>query len=339
MIGGMQFESLKVFCDVARNQSFSRAADANRISQSAVSQIVNQLEKRLGVQLVDRSCRPLQLTRSGKTYYDGCKKLVEQYLKVESAVRGGNGHSHGRSLDTPIRVAAIYSVGLRDMSQVVQRFVAQHPGIQIEIEYLHPDRVTERVLDGTADFGLISFPKPTRKLGALPWREEEMVVVCALSHPFVAAGGVRLAQLEGQKYVGFDKDLVIRRKVDRFLKDHGVMVEVVLEFDNVENIKQAIEISAGVALLPAPAVQREIRGGTLAAVALRDARLVRPLGILHRRTPKPSPTAQQFIELLRQPDEPNSEDQPASGLYAAGHKTPAAPSKPNGKLASRGNGS
>ena len=59
----MQFEALKVFCDVARNQSFSRAADANRISQSAVSQIVNQLEKRLGVQLVDRSCRPLQLTQ------------------------------------------------------------------------------------------------------------------------------------------------------------------------------------------------------------------------------------------------------------------------------------
>ena len=332
----MQFEALKVFCDVARNQSFSRAADANRISQSAVSQIVNQLEKRLGVQLVDRSHRPLQLTHSGKTYYDGCKKLVEQYLEVESLVRNGNGN--GQHLETSIRVAAIYSVGLRDMSQYVQRFVAQQPGVQINIEYLHPDRVTERLLDGTADFGLISFPEATRKLAAIPWREEEMVVACAPSHPFVAAGSVQISQLDGQKYVGFDKDLVIRRKVDRFLRDQGVSVEVVLEFDNVENIKQAIEISAGVALLPAPVLQREVRAGTLAAVPLQDVRFVRPLGILHRRSPKPSPTALRFIELLRQPDEPNSEDQPVSGLYAAGHKTPAHPSKSNGKLASRGNG-
>src|SRR5579859_938049 len=267
----MQFEALKVFCDVARNQSFSRAADANRISQSAVSQIVNQLEKRLGVQLVDRSRRPLQLTLTGKTYYDGCKKLVEQYLEVESAIRNGN----GQHLESSIRVAAIYSVGLRDMSQYVQRFVAQQPGVQINIEYLHPDRVTERVLDGTADFGLISFPEATRKLAAVPWREEGMVVACPPSHPFVAGGGVRIGQLEGQKYVGFDKDLVIRRKVDRFLRDHGVSTEVVLEFDNVENIKQAIEIAAGVALLPAPVLQREVRAGTLAALPLRDARFVR----------------------------------------------------------------
>jgi len=332
----MQFEALKVFCDVARNQSFSRAADANRISQSAVSQIVNQLEKRLGVQLVDRSHRPLRLTHSGKTYYDGCKKLVEQYLEVESAVRNGSGD--GRALETAVRVAAIYSVGLRNMSQYVQRFVAQQPGVEVNIEYLHPDRVTERVLDGTADLGLISFPEATRKLAAIPWREEEMVVACAPSHPFAGAGGVRVAQLEGQKYVGFDRDLVIRRKVDRFLRDRGVTAEVVLEFDNVENIKQAIEIAAGVALLPAPALQREVRAGTLAAVPLTDARFVRPLGILHRRSPKPSPPAQRFIELLRQPDEPISEDQPVSGLYAAGHKSPAGPPKSNGKLASRGNG-
>jgi len=229
-------------------------------------------------------------------------------------------------------------VGLRDMSQYVQRFVAQQPGVQIEIEYLHPDRVTERVLDGTADFGLISFPEATRKLAALPWREEEVVVACAPSHPFVGGGAATLAQLAGQKFVGFDKELLIRRKVDRFLRDHGIAVDVVLEFDNVENIKQAIEIAAGVALLPAPVLQREVRAGTLAAVPLKDVRFVRPLGILHRRVPRPSPTAQRFIELLRQPDEPNSEDQPVSGLYAAGHKAPPALSRSNGKLASRGNG-
>ena len=295
----MQFEALKVFCDVARNQSFSRAADVNQISQSAVSQIVNQLEKRLGVQLVDRSCRPLQLTHSGRAYFDGCKKLVEQYLEVEASIRNGNGNGNGRHLDASIRVAAIYSVGLRDMSQYVQRFVAQQPGAQIEIEYLHPDRVTERVLDGTADFGLISFPDSTRKLVAVPWREEEMVVACAPSHPFVAEGRVPVSQLNGLKYVGFDRDLVIRRKVDRFLRDHGVRTEAVFEFDSIENIKKAVEVGTGVALLPEPTIRQEVTAGSLVGLRLDGAKLVRPLGIIHCRQQKLGSAALAFIDLLR----------------------------------------
>jgi DNA-binding transcriptional LysR family regulator len=311
----MQFESLKVFCDVARQKSFSSAAAANGISQSAVSQIVLQLEKRLGVLLVDRSRRPLKLTRQGQAYYDGCRRLVEEYQAVEAAVRNISERITGA-----VRVAAIYSVGLRDLSQYVQRFVAQHQEAEIEIEYLHPDRVVAGVLEGTADFGLVSFPQPTRNLTALPWREEEMVLACAPSHPLVARRRVRVAALSGQKYVGFDRDLVIRKKVDRFLRDHGVSVDVALEFDNIENIKDAIEINAGVALLPLPALKREIEAGTLAGAPLSDARFVRPLGIIHRRDPKPSATAQAFIELLRQPDDPDSEERPASGLFASGSR-------------------
>jgi DNA-binding transcriptional LysR family regulator len=311
----MQFESLKMYCDVARYRSFSEAASANGVSQSAVSQVVNQLEKRLGVLLVDRSRRPLQLTREGRAYYDGCRKLVDQYLDVEASIR-----NLGAEASAKVHVAAIYSVGLRDMSQYVQRFVADRPNVRIDIEYLHPDRVVEKVQDGTADFGLVSFPQASRKLTAIPWREEEMVLACAATHPLAGRSSIRAAQLQGEKFVGFDKDLVIRKKVDRFLRDHGVQVDVVLEFDNVENIKQALEISAGVALLPLPALQRDVRNGTLAAVALSDARLVRPLGIIHRRNPKPSQAAAAFIELLRQPDEPVPSDRPVAGIFASGNK-------------------
>jgi DNA-binding transcriptional LysR family regulator len=309
----MQFESLKVFCDVARQRSFSSAAAANGISQSAVSQIVNQLEKRLGVLLVDRSRRPLQLTRQGQAYYDGCRKLVDEYQAVEASVR-----NVGERITGTVRVAAIYSVGLRDMSQYVQRYSAQHPEARVEIEYLHPDRVVEKSLEGTADFGLVSFPRRTRKLTALAWREEEMVLACAPSHPFVARRRVKAAALAGQKYVGFDRDLVIRKQVDRFLRAHGAAVDVVLEFDNIENIKDAIEINAGVALLPLPALRREIETGTLAAVPLSDARFVRPLAIIHRRSPGPGASARAFIELLRQPDDPASEEGPVAGAFAGG---------------------
>src|SRR5438270_10948037 len=111
----MQFESLKVFCDVARHRSFSQAALTNHVTQSAASQIVLQLEKRMGVRLVDRSTRPLQLTVPGRRYYEGCKGLVEQYLELEASVREAN-----HELAVTVQVAAIYSVGLSDMGQYVE---------------------------------------------------------------------------------------------------------------------------------------------------------------------------------------------------------------------------
>ena len=308
----MQFESLKVFCDIARFRSFSQAAVANEVTQSAASQIVLQLEKRLGVQLIDRSTRPLQLTPPGQVYYDGCKGLVDQYLDVEATVRNSEGE-----IAASIQVVAIYSVGLGDMSQYIQRFAEQRPGVEVHIEYLHPDRVYEKVLDGTADFGLVSFPRKHRELGSIPWRDEEMVLACPTAHPLARQRFVRVAQLEGEKYIGFDKGLMIRREVDRFLRDHDVSVDVVLEFDNIENIKKAIEISAGVALLPLPTLRREIKDGTLVAVSLAHARFVRPLGIIHRRGQLLSSSTRKFIELLCQS---NRSQVTASGAALGGNR-------------------
>jgi len=292
----MQFEALKVFCDIARFRSFSQAAAANDLTQPAASQIVNQLEKRLGVRLVDRSTRPLQLTPEGQTYYEGCRTLVEQYLEIESVVRRKE-----PEILTTVQVAAIYSVGLRDMNQYTERF-NENAAERVQIEYTHPDRVYERVQAGAADVGLISFPKKSRDLTVIPWREEEMVITCAPGHHLAHNGPVKLKQLANEPFVGFERGLTIRRQIDRFLKDHGVALDVAMEFDNIENIKHAVEVS-GVTLLPLPTVQREIAAGNLAAVRLADARMVRPLAIIHRRSPRPTPAAQRFIDLLRQPED------------------------------------
>jgi DNA-binding transcriptional LysR family regulator len=292
----MQFEALKVFCDIARFRSFSQAAAANDLTQPAASQIVNQLEKRLGVQLVDRSTRPLQLTPEGQTYYEGCRNLVEQYLEIENAIRRKE-----PEITTTVQVAAIYSVGLRDMNQYTERF-NENAAERVQIEYTHPDRVYEKVQTGAADVGLISFPKKSRDLTVIPWREEEMVITCAPGHHLAHNGPVKLKQLANEPFVGFERGLTIRRQIDRFLKDHGVALDVAMEFDNIENIKHAVEVS-GVTLLPLPTVQREITAGNLAALRLADARMVRPLAIIHRRNPKPTPAAQRFIDLLRQPED------------------------------------
>lgn len=297
----LRLEALQIFCDVARCRSFSQAAAANGVTQSAASQIVLHLEHRLGVQLIDRSTRPLQLTELGHVYYEGCRQLVEQYRELEASIRKGQ-----TEIDATIQVAAIYSVGLGDMGHYVERFTSQHPGAKVHVDYLHPDRVYEKVLDGTADFGLVSFPRKSREVNVLPWREEPMVVACPPRHALAGRNTVRPLDLTGEKFIGFDRNLVIRRHVDRFLREHGVAVEIEMEFDNIESIKKAIEISGNVALLPEPTVRREVQAGTLVAVPITGARLVRPLGILLNRHHKLTTTVLRFIDLLRQPEGPDS---------------------------------
>jgi DNA-binding transcriptional LysR family regulator len=290
----MQVETLKVFCDVARLRSFSRGAAENGVLQSAASQAVHQLEKRLGVPLIDRSHRPWDLTAEGRRFYEGCREVLDQYYQLEAEIR----HT-GNGTETLVQVAAIYSIGLGDLNQCIESFQAEHPQIRVHIEYLHPDRVFDRVLAGEVDFGIVSFPPARRDLAVIPWRREPMVVACPREHPLAQFSAVPPRDLNGVKFIAFDKDLRIRREVDRFLKQHGVAIEVALEFDNVEAIKRAIEVGAGVSLLPAPTLTRELRTGTLAAVALADAEFARPLGIIHRRGKRLAAGTQQFIERLQ----------------------------------------
>ena len=290
----MQFEALKVFCDIARCRSFSQAAAANGLTQSAASHIVHQLEERLGTQLIDRSTRPLQLTATGQAYYDGCRGLVEQYLELEASIIRSR-----VPLAATVEVAAIYSVGLGDMGRYVERFQARQPHVRVHVEYLHPDRVHEKVHEGSADLGMVSFPRKSKELAVQPWREEEMVLACPPSHALARCRSVKVARLAGEKYVAFAKGLVIRREVDRFLRDHGVAADVVAEFDNIENIKKGIAVLAGVALLPEPTLRQEVQAGTLTARPLDGCRFVRPLGIIYRRQHQLSAAASRFLDLLR----------------------------------------
>ncbi|WP_165222714.1 LysR family transcriptional regulator [Aquisphaera insulae] len=295
----MQFESLKIFCDVVRWASFSRGAEESGISQSSASQAVHQLEVRLGVKLIDRSRRPLVPTTAGKLYYEGCKELVGRYIELEHRVKSTLGE--GKVIGT-VGVASIYSVGMHHMSQYVRDFEERFPEASVRLEYLHPTRVVERVIGGGADLGLISYPKKWPELTVIPWREEVMMLAIHPSHRFARLPRVDIRELDGEAFVAFDAELSIRKAIDRTLRHHDVDVEIVHEFDNIENLKRAVEIPAGLSILPEPSLAREVRAGTLVAVPISGQdpkyRLNRPIAIVHRRNETLDMTAARFLELL-----------------------------------------
>ena len=196
-------------------------------------------------------------------------------------------------------MASIYSAGLNHIQQFVRKFHERYPAASVRVEYLHPTRVVESVMAGDAELGLISFPKRWAELEVIPWREEEMVLAVPPMHRFAARGAVASRELDGETFVGFDADLSIRRAIDKFLRAHEVHVKVALEFDNIENIKRAVEIASGVAILPRPTLAGEVRSGTLAAVSFLDDNLARPLAIIHRRSGALGLTASRLLRMLQ----------------------------------------
>ncbi|MGD0744950.1 MAG: LysR family transcriptional regulator [Verrucomicrobiota bacterium] len=290
----MQIDTLKIYCDVVRLHSFSRGADANNVLQATASLTVQRLERHLDVKLIDRSCRPWKPTREGRLFYDGCRKMLDDYHALECEVRGKQVDTHAM-----VRVAAIYSVNLHDMSRCVKQFNELWPQAHVELEYRHPARVWDRVLNDEVDVGIISFPQARRELTVIPWRDEPMVLACHPQHRLACKTKIALRELVGEPFVGFDPDLVIRKRIDGFLREHGVEAKVTLTFDNIEAVKRAVEAGSGVAILPRPTLEHELQAGTLAAVPLSGVNFVRPLGIIYRRGRPLYPTTESFIQLLQ----------------------------------------
>jgi DNA-binding transcriptional LysR family regulator len=290
----MHVRFLKIFCDIVQLASFSRAAEANGISQSNASQVVHQLEERMGVRLIDRSKRPFVLTPEGQRFHEGSRVIVQRYDDLEREVKSLHAAAEAR-----LTVAAIYSVGLAHMSRFQREFLGANPRADVRLEYLHPDRVYEAVENGQADLGLVSYPEASAALAAINWRSEPMVLVCHPQHPLAGRVSVPISALADQPLVAFQEGLKIRSEIDRVLAERRVSVKIELEFDNIETIKQAIEVGAGVSLLPQPTIARELAMGTLAKVAIEGQPLSRPLGIIHRRDRKLSETANRFVVMLQ----------------------------------------
>jgi DNA-binding transcriptional LysR family regulator len=295
----MHLRNVELFCEVVSRSSFSKAAETHQVSQSAASQAVQTLEDRLGAVLIDRSQRPLSLTEAGQIYYDGCRRLLESFRQVEEQVFAISDRVTGR-----LRVAAIYSVGLLEMAELASAYRETYPDVSLTVDYLHPEEVSERVLSGEADLGIVSFPRGGGDFTVVGWLEQSMSIVVSPDHHLASRNGssgpVSVEWLDGESFVGFCSDLRVRRRIDRWLKSAGVSVEVVHEFDNCEHIKRAVEVGSGLSILPEPTLRRELAQGSLVSLSPVDADWKRPLGFIHRRNRQLSTAAERFIERLQE---------------------------------------
>ena len=289
----MNIQTIKIFCDIVELKNFSRTAEINGISQSAVSQQLAQLETQYKLQLVERKKRPIELTIAGEIFYKACKDILDRYRQLNSELSALNRSS------SRINLAAIFSIGMHMLQSYVQKFMSIYPEMNLAIEYLSAKEIYDRLLRGELDIGIVAIPHRDRNLEVYPFENEPLVFACSPSHPLAGRNQIDIHQLQGEKFIAFSKEIPTRHHIDTILNRYRTTVRVIMEFDNIETIKRAIEINSGVSILPAPALRNELQNGTLQAINFSNEKFLRPTGILLRKDKVMSKAGQHLIELLR----------------------------------------
>jgi DNA-binding transcriptional LysR family regulator len=288
---------MKTFCDLVDTGSFSKAAESNQISQSAVSQQVAALERDLGARLLTRGGGFAVPTDAGKAFYRGAKEILRRYEQTLQEVRSA------QEIVRPVlRIGTIYSVGFYLLDPYVRKFLKAHPEVNLDVEYARWNRITAAVLDGEMDMGIVAFPEKHRSVEIIPFAEEQLVVVCSPEHPLARRRHIEPSDLKGERFVAFEANVPTRRHIDRVLRGYRVQVDIAMEFDNNETLKRAVEVGAGLSVLPTANVAREAASGYLAVVPFRDpTRWVRKIAIIRRRGKAHSKAEMMLLRVLRSP--------------------------------------
>ncbi|HEY6403271.1 MAG TPA: LysR family transcriptional regulator [Blastocatellia bacterium] len=290
----MHVETLKTFCDLIETGSFSKAAALNFVSQSAVSQQVKSLEQRFEARLIERGQRKgVTPTEAGKIFYAECKEILERFHALEERLRVKSAAIAGS-----VKVATVYSIGLHELPPYVKRFIKAHPQVKVHIEYSRTDKVYDACLNNTIDFGIVALPLRRPNIAVIPFREDKLVIVCNPEHRLARRRRISVRALAGEDFIAFERDIPTRKTIDRILKQHGVAVNYMMEFDNIETIKRSVEVGIGVSILPETAVANEVKNKLLVALDFTEGVFTRPIGIIHRKGKVFGEAAREFIRLL-----------------------------------------
>jgi len=285
-----------MFCDLAETQSFTKAAQVNGVTQSAVSQQITSLERLFKSLLVERGKKKFRLTPEGDLLYEHSKQILETYAGLRAKLK-----ETSEVVSGTIRLATVYSIGLHDLPPYLKQFLKSYPGANVHVEYRHARQIYEDIFSNVVDLGLVAYPAHARNLEVVPLRKDPLVLICHPNHPFAKRKNLKLKALDGQKFVGFQRDIPTRKALDRLFKEHRVTVDYVTEFDNVETVKRAVEIDYGLAIVPKTTIAQEVANQTLVALHFEEGDFPRPLALIHTRSKVLSPAMKKFIALLKEP--------------------------------------
>jgi len=282
------------FLEVARRGSVSRAAEVLFITQPTLTARLHGLERELGTALFLRTPHGMRLTDSGRAWIPYAERalraLVDGRDALEQVMTASAGH---------LMIAAAPAVSTYVLPELLERFVARHPRVEVSVRTGHSEDVVELVVRDEVQLGLgrtIRHPD----LELRPFHTEVLVLVCAPDHPFTKRKDVPMAEVAAEKLIMFDRTSSYYEITQGAFLSAGVKLRGLMELDSIEAAKKMVERGLGVALLPATAVAREAAGGSLSVVAMSDAPPMHQSLVVFRRRDagEPEGIVAAFLELI-----------------------------------------
>ena len=290
----MHIETFRIFCDLANLRSFSKTAEKHNLSQSAISQQLAQLELTHKCQLINRKKRPIELTKEGQLAYKASKDIVERYEQLRNEL-----NVLMASSDSRINVGAIFSIGMHALADYIKQFMLKYPNINVHVEYFNSEKIYEEILNGELDIGIVAVPKRDKRLDVYEFQNEPLVFVCSPKHPLSNRQSIDIHKVQFERFIAFESNVPSRVWIDSVLSRYNILIRPVMEFDNIETIKRAVEINSGISILPLTTITQEVKSKTLRALTFSNENFVRPTGIIIRKGKIFSQAGRYFLELLR----------------------------------------
>ncbi len=290
----MHIQNFKTFCDLVETKSFSKAARLNEVTQSAVSQQLKAMEAHYDMLIIDRNQKKFRLTPQGTALYSTFKEILDLYEKLNCEIQEMRNIVSGT-----IQISTVNSIGLHELPPYLKSFIKEFPSVNARVEYRRANLVYDDVLHGNADLGLVAFPPPHKELTIIPFANDELIIAMSPEHHLTKKRSIAMDDLKGIEFIAFERDIPTRKATDEILAKAGVEVSVVMEFDNVETVKRAIEINAGVAILPASTVVTESERNQLVIYKLEGGIHNRPLAVIHKKNRILTPALRSFVELMQ----------------------------------------
>jgi len=294
----MDHDQLGSFLEVAKLQSFSRAAEKLFRTQPAISAQIRLLEQECGEKLFDRSGKKVLMTPAGEILYRYAEKLMALHKEALQAIAELNQTPRGK-----LYIGANEATCLYVLPRTFARFKQLYPLVQISIYRNFSHKILQKVQEGAVDVGIVTLPLTATNLEVIPVFRDELQVVTPKTHPLAKNRSVTIEEIAHHPLI-LPKTGHTRVVIDRLLRSERDHLQISMELASVETIKKFVGAGLGISLVSRTYVQPEVAAGLLRLIPLDGQKIYRELGLVYRRDRYLSLPAKVFIEVVRESTRP-----------------------------------
>ena len=289
----MDLAALQVFQTVAREQSYSRAAEKLYRTQPAISIAMRKLEDWVGQPLFVRGTGARTLTDAGVLLLEYADRMLNLREEIRKGMQELNGLARGQV------AIGVNESSIHALLPALDRYRRMYPGIQIRVHRVFSRNVPRELLNHQLDIGVISYLPEERELATIEFYRDSLALVVWPGHPLAKRRSVDISDLDGQTFVAHIVESPYRRRVIQMFAKHKVTLRMDIELPTIEAIKRFVEMKRGVAIVPGMCVEGEIARGDLCELKLQQMNIERRVYLVYRRDRPLSAAAHALVDILR----------------------------------------